>query len=291
MKEKIISVLIMFTMLISSTQIAFAAEANIEMPMDSETIYSTVDDMNTNGLDEEVLGNTIVTMQEIGFDIVDIGQSQNGVEVSTEVGGIEQDIFISEATDEMISINIESNGLANEVCLLDDGRMVIDGNEITSTQEIINESEVSIGDLESNGRTVVYRASPSYGKSSDYITHHTTKRVISLGEKCIYAFTLGAFLMLMGKEMLAAGFIGVGIEAWGVLSLNTVLGGLIAFNPYMTAFSMKDVVGYHRIKGKTISPILTIVKHCTTFYSSKYYSYPTGPSKTFFEESWLDVGI
>lgn len=291
MKEKIISVLIMFTMLISSTQIAFAAEENIEMPMDSETIYSTVDDMNTNGLDEEVLGNTIVTMQEIGFDIVDIGQSQNGVEVSTEVGGVEQDIIISEATDEMISINIESNGLANEVCLLDDGRMVIDGNEITSTQEIIYESEVSIGDLESNGRTVVYRSSPSYGKSSDYITHHTTKRVISLGEKCIYAFTLGAFLMLMGKEMLAAGFIGVGIEAWGVLSLNTVLGGLIAFNPYMTAFSMKDVVGYHRIKGKIISPILTIVKHCTTFYSSKYYSYPTGPSKTFFEESWLDVGI
>jgi hypothetical protein len=291
MKEKIISVLVMFTMLISSTQIAFAAEANIETPMDSETIYSTVDDLNTNGLDEEVLGNTIVTMQEIGFDVVDIGKSQNGVEVSTEVEGVEQDIVITEATDEMVSVNIESNGLTNEICLLDDGRMVIDGNEITSTQEIINESDVSIGDLESNGRIVSYRTSPSYGKSSDYITHHTTKRVISLGEKCIYAFTLGAFLMLMGKEMLAAGFIGAGVEAWGVVSLNTVLGVLIAYNPYTTAFSMKDVVGYHRIKGKTISPVLTVVKHCTTFYSSKYYSYPTGPSKTFFEESWLSVGI
>lgn len=281
----------MFTMLISSTQIAFAMEASTEAPMDSETIYSTVDDINIKGVDEEVLGNTIVTMEEIGFDIVEIEQSQNGVEVSTKVEGIEQDIIISEATDEMISIDISSNGLKNEVCLLDDGRLFIDGNEITSTQEIAYESEVSIGDLESNGRTVSYRTSPSYGKASDYITHHTTKRVISLGEKGIYAFTLGAFLMLMGKEMLAAGIIGAGFNAWGIFTLNTVLGVLIGINPYMTAFSMKDVVGYHRIKGKTISPVLTIVKHCTTFYACKNFSYPTGPSKTFFEESWLDVGI
>lgn len=292
MKKKIVSLLVISTMIVSSTQIAFAEETKNETLMDNKEIYSTIDNMNTEELDEDVLGNAIVNMQEIGFDIVDINQSQQGIEVETALGGAEQEICISEATDEKILINIESDGLKNEVCIRDDGRMFVDGHEITSKQELVTtEQNLTAGDLSSNRRTVTYRTTPSYGKSSDYTTHHIYRRVISLGEKAIYAFTLAAFMMVMGKELLAAGLVVAEVEAWGGLVLNTVLSQIIAFNPYTTAFSMQDIVGYHRIKGKIISPVLTVVKHCTTFYCRKDYKYPTGPSKTFFEESWLDVGI
>lgn len=274
---------------VASSQPGFAA-SNPETSINDLT--NEIPQIQGEDIDVEIVQDAITYMEHIGFDVNGIRAGDTELIMSAEINDVKQTISVEEASDSCIAMNITEGSKSNDVVFTDDGRLLIDGSEISSEASIVslNNSD-SIGQIKSDRRIVTYRSKPSYGVPADYIKHHTVKRVISFGEKYAYQFTMGAFVLLMGKELIAAGLLTVSVADVSGLALGTFLSGIMAYNPYQSAVSLQDVVSYHSRKGLVISPVLTISKHTIAFYATKYYTYPTGPSRTVYEESWLDAGI
>jgi hypothetical protein len=292
MRRKITTLLMSAMILAASSQQGFAATNPDTTQNNIPEVPEGITLIQEDGIEEEAVQDAMNYMERLGFDINDISIENSKLVMQSEINDVEQRISFSEATDSCIAMSITEGAKTNKIVFTDDGCMLIDGSEITTNENVVTSTEKQIvGQIKSDRRIVTYRSKPSYGTSADYIKHHTVKRVISFGEKYAYQFTMGAFVLLMGKEMLAAGLITASVSEYTGLALGTFLSGIISYNPYQSAVSLQDVVAYHYKKGLVISPILTISKHTLTFYATKYYTYPTGPARIFYEESSLDVGI
>lgn len=260
---------IAFTMTFTLACPSFAVSTNVEetenIKVESLTASAMIKKFDLENVSEDDIEVALTTFNTMGLspDSISTIENENGDAVYTFSfsNDIKSEIVVEEQGNHDVVLDVTEGNKHDELILTHDGRVLLDGNEVTFDVSTENNGDVSLyGSLSDTWYT---GTNPCPSKTWVY-QHNTNKANISASKKienCTTAVIIG--LISLALSPVGTAFSGVYSIAAGVIAAATGTD-----SKYMSA----KVATYYPKGGRNIGNNRWVEKHVGKFYPKKNYA-------------------
>jgi hypothetical protein len=233
-----------------------------EDTLDVQTLIENSDINDEFGAVED----TVSILENAGVDLTGIEETSDGtIVLDAEIGDVESKIEIIEASYDGLSLSITEDNKTDTLEFLDDGTVLLDGDElkveITTTEKEVIDNDT----LETNSkhRTTLTSTCP-YGNATDYTTYAGRTVISTEWEREAVKYTISALVFAIGILIMPVTGTLVGLAS----SLASQFAPKIIDQvPKAKGMTVETYAYYHKTKGARVATGKKVTRELKYFYA------------------------